>query len=911
VTRGVAAYTLRMVLRTPGRSLTLVSGLALGVALVVSVLFFVESSSRQFTQTAIAPVPVDMVGHATTATLDEPKVISQFRAQPVVATVEPFDTVDLAAMSKPGGAAKTPPAKLFAIDRSFLTTFDLLRVGAGAFDANGVLVSEATASRLGLKTGDAITLEIPALAAPYQTKVTGVLDTSHAAALFLSGDPQHEGEFQVVPNVAVMDRALFNKDLRGPLLSTVAPPPANPAAAPKPGSTSGTGLPPIDQQQYIKIDRSMLPANPGNAAVQVEGLRHTLERQFTGEVKITNNIGGALTSAKGDVLSAKMLFIFLGLPGIALAVFLARYASELFGEAQRREIGLLRARGASSAQVISIAAASAAVLGVAGSALGLGLGTLVTLLTRGNNALADASTGTFLGIVPWALGAGLVMAVIASFMPTWNAVHQNVTAERRRVKRTEKAPFWKRSWLDVGMLIAAAVVLVIVNLTGGFKPSGAEGQSISLSFYLFLAPLFLWIGLALFMQRLLVRFIPIFAKSAAGRSSGFGQVAARGMGWRANRLSSAITIIALTLSFGVSLALFTSTFDAQKVAGRHYVIGSDVRITPALGVTQDPNLEQRLLAPGATSVTGVMRDGQALIGSEHQVIYGIDVPSFEKTAFLPDSFVEGGSANDLLAKLQSTPNGVIVSREAATTLGLVVGDPLLARLSTAGGGYNDVRLQVVGAFTFFPTSSQDSDFVMNRSLMAQTRGATPNGVYLVRADGTDAGAASVAAEIKAGFSSASPARVEDLTTALTADQSTLTSLNMSGLSRIDRIFTLVIAFAGFGIFLLASIAERAKEFSTMRAVGASPGQLRRLVVIEGGSIMLFGVLLSLPIGFVIARVLVTLLTSIFLTPVGGLFVSLAPLLLLIAVSAAGLTVALGLALQVLPRISLGTVLREE
>jgi putative ABC transport system permease protein len=383
------------------------------------------------------------------------------------------------------------------------------------------------------------------------------------------------------------------------------------------------------------------------------------------------------------------------------------------------------------------------------------------------------------------------------------------------------------------------------------------------------------------------------------------------MGWRANRLSSAITVIALTLSFGVSLALFTSTFDAQKTTDQHYVIGSDVRVTPATGVTQDPGLEQRLLVPGATAVTGVMQDGQALIGSERQVVYGIDVPSFAKTAFLPDSFVQGGSGQDLLAKLESTPNGVVVSAEAATNLGLVVGDPLLVRVSTASGGYTDDALQVVGTFTIFPTSAQNSDFVMNRSLMAQTRNTIVNDFYLVHADGTTEGAASVAAKIKAVFSATAPARVDDLTTALTADQSTLTNLNLSGLSRIDWIFTLVIAFAGFGIFLLAAIGERAKEFSTMRAVGASPGQLRRLLVIEGGGIMLFGMLLSLPIGFVIARVLVTLLTSIFLTPVGGLSVSLTPLVLLIGASAAGLAVALALASLVLPRISLGTVLREE
>ena len=907
---GILGYTMRLLLRSPGRSLALVAGLALGVALVVSVLFFVDSSSRQLTQTAIAPVPVDMVGHATVATVDEAAILSGFRSQPGVASVEPLDAVDFSAASKAGAPTqKTPPGRIFAIDPSFLKSFDLLAVGSGSFTTDGVLVSEATASRLSLKAGDTITIDVPALATPYQAKVTGILDTSRAEPLFLSGDPTKEGEFQIVSDIVVMDRALFNKDLRGPLLATVAPPASNPAAAPPKGTV--TGALPIDAQQYIKVDRSKLPANPNDARIQIDGTRRALERQFTGEVKVVSNVGSVLARAKSDVLSAKLLFIFLGLPGVALAIFLARYASELYGEAQRREIGLLRARGASTPQVIGIAGISAAILGLAGSALGIGLGALVSVLARGSNALADTSASTFIGIAPWALLAGLLMAVVSGFVPAWAALRENVMAERRRIKRTEKPPLWKRMWLDVGMLVLAGVVLIVVKIVGGFKPTGTEGQAISLSFYLFLAPLFLWIGLTLFMQRVLVRFIPAFAKAAAGKSSGLGQVAARGMGWRVNRLSSAITVIALTMSFGVSLALFTSTYAAEKQTDVHYVVGSDVRVTPALGSAQDPAIEKKLLVPGARSVTGVTRDTKALVGSERQTVYGIDVLMFSATAFLPDSFVQGGDAAGVLTKLKDTPNGVIMNRDAATKFNILVGDPVLVRLSTAAGGYADVRLQAVGIIKFFPTSSQDSDFIMNRTLMAQTRGTSASDFYLVRADGTELGAAAVSAEIKPLFGTTSPARIEDLKTVLKVDESSLTSLNLGGLGTIERIFTLVIAFAGFGIFLLAAIAERAKEYSTMRAIGASPGQLRKLLLVEGGSIMLFGVLLSVPAGFLIASVLITLLTSIFLLPVGGLSISIGPLALLVGASAAALAVALGLASRALSRLSLGTALREE
>lgn len=905
----ILIYSLRLVLRSPGRSLTLVAGLALGVALVVSVLLFVASASRQLTQTAIASVPVDMVGHATVATVDENAILANFRSQPGVNSVEPLEAVDFTAASKAGsGQTKTPAGRIFAIDPSFLTTYDLLGVGSGAFTTDGVLISEATASRLGLAAGDTITLEIAALSAPYQAKVTGVVDTSRSEPLFMSGDPTKEGEFQLLSDIVVMDRALFARELRPQLLATVAPLPADTGAAPAKGSANA---PPIDAQQYVRIDHASLPANPNDARIRIDSMRRALERQFSGDVKVASNLGTVLTRARSDVLGAKLLFIFLGLPGVVLAIFLARYASELYGEAQRREIGLLRARGASTPQVLAIAGISATVLGIAGSALGICIGTLVTLVSRGNNALSDVTLSTFIGIAPWALLAGLVMALISSFMPAWDALRHNVTAERRRIKRTEKSPLWKRYWLDVAMLGLAALVLLIVKVAGGFKPNGGEGQSISLAFYLFIAPLFLWIGLTLFMQRVLVRLIPMAARYAAGRSSGLGLVAARSMGWRTNRVTSAVTIIALTLSFGISLGLFTSTYAAEKQTGSRYVVGSDVRITPALGSAQAADIEQKLLVPGAHAVTGVTRDTKALVGSERRTVYGIDPMTFTEAAFLPDSFVVGGNAAGLLSKLKDTPNGIIVNRDEAIQFNIAVGDPVLVRLSTAAGGYADVRTQAIGIVKFFPTSSQDSDFIMNRELMAQSRRTTASDFYLVKADGTETGATAVSASVKPLFGTVSPARIEDLKTARRVDESSLTTLNVGGLGSIERTFTLIIAFAGFGIFLLAAIAERAKEYSTMRAVGASPGQLRTLLFVEGGSIVISGVLLSIPAGFLFASVLITLLSSIFLVPVGGLSISVTSLAVLIGASAAALVLALALATLRLSQFSLGTALREE
>jgi len=282
----------------------------------------------------------------------------------------------------------------------------------------------------------------------------------------------------------------------------------------------------------------------------------------------------------------------------------------------------------------------------------------------------------------------LILTFLAAFLPTFNAMRNEITQERRVTRRTEAAPFWRRAYLDVVALAAAVIVLVIINFNGGFKPTGTEGQSIALSFYIFIAPLFAWIGLTLLILRLVHGGLARLTNPLSGifgkMLHEIGEVAGKSISRRASQVSAATTVIALTLSFGVSLMLFQQTYAHEKYLDSQYVVGSDVRFTPALNTSQKADFASQLEIPGVQSVTGVTRDPQALVGSEQNTVYGIDVPSFRKTAYLPDSFfVDGsspktlaalrdhtvnfaaGSGSQVLDALAGTPNGVIISVEQA------------------------------------------------------------------------------------------------------------------------------------------------------------------------------------------------------------------------------------------------------
>jgi putative ABC transport system permease protein len=644
---------------------------------------------------------------------------------------------------------------------------------------------------------------------------------------------------------------------------------------------------------------------------------------------------------QADVLSAKILLIFLGLPGVALAAYMVKFAAELFADAQRREIGLLRTRGATPGQITAIIAAASTLLAVGGSACGVVFGVLILLASAGGQVAGDLNPlapgfdwGTFGSSAGIAFLAGLALTFLAAFLPIFGALRREVTQERRAVRRAEAAPFWKRAYLDGILVGAAIVVLVVTQLNGGFKPSGSEGTALSLSFYIFLAPFFAWVGLTLLVLRLVERGLTIAApQMAAAFRAVFGEigaVAAKSVVRRAARVSAATTVIALTLSFGVSLSLFQETYTREKQLDAQYIVGADIRFTPALNTPQTAAFSAQLQLPGVSGVTAVARDPQALVGSEKNTVYGIDVASFRQVAYLPDTFfVDGaaqqtidaltnrttnyapGSAGQVLSALANTPNGVIISVEQAEKYNIFIGDPVLLRLyDRVAKQYTEVKTRAVGLFIYFPTSAQDSDFILNRDFMTQSSGNEAMDYFLVKTAGQPQTIQQVSAALAAQYQNVMPVRIQNTATVIKAEESSLTSLNLGGLGTMERLYTLLVTSVGLAIFLLAMINERRREFGAMRALGADLGHLRRFLFTEAATIGGLSLVIGAGVGVLLARLLVVLLGVIFTIPAPGLAWPGAQLLVLAAAVLAGMVASALISARRLVTLKVVEALRE-
>jgi len=239
-------YAWRLITRNPRRTATYLFGLALAVGLFAGILFFVDATSREMTATAIAPVRLDIIVHATKPDVIVTDMLEPIRAQRGISAAEPLAAADFDSAQKVGDEQLSPSGRMFAIDPSYFETFDILQVSEGTFDPSGLLVSEAMAIARGLQIGDEVQLTFNGVNDPVTLPITGVVNMDNADTLFTVAS---EAENAVVADVVFVDTAWFQKTLQSPLTAAAANPPANLA----PGSLI------YDPQIHVKIDRALLP----------------------------------------------------------------------------------------------------------------------------------------------------------------------------------------------------------------------------------------------------------------------------------------------------------------------------------------------------------------------------------------------------------------------------------------------------------------------------------------------------------------------------------------------------------------------------------------------------------------------------------------------------------------------------
>jgi putative ABC transport system permease protein len=255
--------------------------------------------------------------------------------------------------------------------------------------------------------------------------------------------------------------------------------------------------------------------------------------------------------------------------------------------------------------------------------------------------------------------------------------------------------------------------------------------------------------------------------------------------------------------------------------------------------------------------------------------------------------------------LRARPDAILVSAETARDYSIVAGDRIRVRVPNAQGVLIPVDFSMAGVALEFPTAPRDAFLVANLSYVATQTNNPGISFVLARADGDLAAASSrLAQRLGSGWI------VTDLRTTSARLANSITSVNLSGLVLLDIGFAVLIGAVGVGLFLLAGLAERRREFATLVAVGAESAHVRASVIGETLFVGAAGIVVGVLVGTLIGAVLVQILAGVFDPPANLPVVPVAAIGAVIGAVLVGLGVCVVVADRAMSRLDLVGALRE-
>jgi putative ABC transport system permease protein len=779
--RGLSARPLRTALTA--------AGVALGVAIVTATLV-----ANQAAADSVQRAAAELLGKADlrVRAFDDagltPRAVSSLRRLPGVTASAPVAERRLTVSTPPGPneavfnllAVGVDPADEQAVRRYSMVEGDMLATGS----ADSVLLNAHWAADHGLGVGSQLLL---AGAQPNQPAlhVAGLLDDAGFGALAGGG-------------VLVMPRSTLDEAFAIPA--------------------------PVRYMDLVVV--------PG----QDEGVQAQLDRSLS-EPFVVETLADAnrqLGQAQSSFASIAFLF---GLVALVVGAFLVANALAMNVGERTREIGLLRAAGATSRQLLGIFLRQGLAIGLLGSLAGVIAGILIAALMIG---FLRSTHAVLIGGLPLnplslllALGLGVLVTLVAAIVPALQASRYS-PLEALRPSRRPNTGLWPRlRWLIVLELMVVVAGLLLYPLDRGGTPLVAVALAALLLVGGAVAAAFVIGPLARVVGRPFEWF--------------FG---AEGMLGRANlardRTRSGLTVGALMIALAAVVALASVASSARAGVDRWVDSilpgGYAVRLGLPVAIA---DYQDAFEATSGVRRAGPIAEFPAVIRSGQRQtevsMAGIDPQLFEEAGALIFT------AGDRAAAFQEMRNGgaVLVPDEISRRDGVRVGDTLA--LSRPGSVAQPFTVAGVVAYSV-PGRTPDGALLVGLTDAERVFDVTTASLWsLVPQPGIGAGAFR-----EAVTQTATGLAGEVITAPQLADDLSRSLDRLVGLFDVLALIAVVVGALGIVNTLSAGVAERVREIAVLRAHGMTVGQVQAMVVAEASIIGAIGGVIAVCIGLLVA-----------------------------------------------------------
>ncbi len=843
-------------------------GVALAVCLLALLGVFIRQSAANMTERAVLGISPDwqvqMVGTTDTGSAEAAaKSLAGFKS---LAVVDYADVISLSS-TKDGTTQTTGAGKALGLSANFASEFpNQLRLLSGSLA--GALLSQQTAANLHAVPGDSVTVARLGQQ-PIDIKIAGVVELPNADQLFqiVAATPQFA---RTAPpdNVILLPQSQWREAFQ----------------------TQLDTLPQTAQRQiHISLDHAVLPSSPSNAFVTAQEMANSLSAKLAGSGVIVNNLAARLDGVRQDSLFARVLFLFLGLPGAIISILLTVMIVLSTADRRRREIALLQLRGADVRKILGTVSIEACIVGVIGVFVGLlAAGLLAPMFVKGPLVGADMAWFSGAGV------GGLAASLAVFLLPSWFALRRTAleNAAHARLVREAK-PAWQKLWLDVLAIAIAWLIFWQVSATGYQVVAAPEGvATATVDYKAYAAPALLWIGSGLLLMRVfsffLVKGMAFLRAALSPFAKAFAKPVSASMSREHARITKGVVIVALAVSFATSTAIFNTTYEHQATVDATLTNGADVTVTGTIENPASPSLDTIRKSSGVAAAEP-MEHRFAYVGNDLQDLYGIDPAAIGKATAMSNAYFGNADAKATLASLQATPDGVLVSDETVGDFQLKEGGTINLRLQFASDhAYHVVPFKFVGIAREFPTAPKDSFLIANSKYIASATGIPTSEIVLIKASLEPS---TLAANLQSTLASQKGLVVSELGQAVRRIGSSLVAVDLHSLTGLELAFAIPLVAGAIGLVFALGLAERRRSFAILRAIGATSQHLGAFLWSEALVVYVFGTVAGLALGWAIAWMLTKLMTQVFDPPPDALYVPWAYLVLLCIAGFAAVSIA--------------------
>ena len=592
------------------------------------------------------------------------------------------------------------------------------------------------------------------------------------------------------------------------------------------GPVAGTGrtvVTPIDVARAAfglegatRVDLTLAPDALASVGTSLEA-RMAEPYVLASPADIARNLRASSAAFQGTAALVAAIVLFVG------AFLIVNTLSMTVGE-RAREVGLLRAAGATAGQLSRFVFSSALFLGIIGAALGVATGALLAIVMAG--AVSEA-TGLAATISQLDIGGGLTAGAVGIGITILAAIEPALTAARispvEALRNRFDLPSVRRgrlSWIAfIFLVVAALAVLVwppVIAAEGTQRAFAVYGVLLAATLLspFILRPLARVLGLPLL---LVLRIEERLARGSLARDR--------------SRTTLTLGSLVIGLAMVVALGWSAQAARASAFAWLDDVVPGDEIVTSIRPIGPDEPVEGALAGvPGVARVTPIASFDLAFRGMR------VDAAAVVGADLLADgrlTVVEGDRSTALRAL--DAGGAAILPAGLARSLELGVGDTMHLPVD----GTRSIDLTVAAIVERSMPGTSGEAILVGWKDATETLGVLGADAYAVRfAPGAIETARPALRETAREYAlEANPIeRVQGAVAEALA--------RVFGVFDALAIVAVIVAALGIVNTLTMGVVERIREIGVLRAIGMSRRQAMRMVVVEAAILGIVGVVLG-------------------------------------------------------------------